>query len=212
MSRRRVQLTVRLEPDVVKAAKERAAHMKISLSAAVAEAAKESLLSSYRSERETEILKAVERNVFALRRLDQRVNFELRVLKEMLGLGMRSFFNHTPAVPEPEKSAALLSGKIRFAKYLDLLARNLHGGDSVLGDVPALDYVDANEAVAAPAEPAREGNGAATPMRIAASEETPIHPEGDAPRDNSNWGLFDQTYGTPQHSSTPTPSKRANHR
>jgi hypothetical protein len=208
MSERRIQLTVRVEAAVLKAAKERAGHMNTSVSAAIAEAAKESLLSSYRSERETEILKAVERNFHAVRRLDQQVNFELRVLKEMLGLGMRSFFNHTPAVPEPEKSAALLSGKIRFNKYLDLLARNLHGGDSVLRDVPALDYVDANEA---PAEPARKGEGAATPTCIAASEETPIHPKGDAPRDDSNWGLFDQTQGTPQHSSA-RPSNHANHR
>jgi len=211
MSGRRVQLTVRLESDVVKAAKERAAHMKMSLSAAVAEAAKESLISSYRSERETEILKAVERNFYAVRRLDQRVSFELRVLKEMLGLGMRSFFNHTPAVPEPEKSAALLSGKIRFAKYLDLLARNLHGGDSVLGDVPSLDYVDGNDVVPTPTEPPQKENTASTPMRITASEETLIHPKGEAPRDSSNWGLFDQTQGTPHHSST-APTKRAHHR
>jgi hypothetical protein len=211
MSGRRVQLTVRLEADVVKAAKERAGHMKMSLSAAVAEAAKESLISSYRSERETEIIKAVERNFYAVRRLDQRVSFELRVLKEMLGLGMRSFFNHTPAVPDPEKSAALLSGKIRFAKYLDLLARNLHGGDSVLGDVPPLDYVDGNDVAPTPTEPARKENATAMPMRIVVGEETLIHPKDDAPRDNSNWGLFDQTQGTPHHSST-APTKRAHHR
>jgi hypothetical protein len=135
MSARKVQLTVRVEAEVVRAAKERAGHMKMSVSAAIAEAAKESLLSSYRSERETEILKAVERNFQALRGFERRVEFELRVMKEMLGLGMRSFFNHTPAVPEPDKSAALLSGKIRFGRYLDLLARNLHAGGPRAGQV-----------------------------------------------------------------------------
>jgi hypothetical protein len=140
------------------------------------------------------------------------VSFELRVLKEMLGLGMRSFFNHTPAVPEPEKSAALLSGKLRFAKYLDLLARNLHGGDSVLGDVPRLDYVDGNDVAPTPAEPARKENATtSTPMRIAANEENLIPPKGEAPQDGSNWGLFDQTQGTPHHSSI-APPKRAHHR
>jgi hypothetical protein len=136
MSSHRVQVTVFLEPQVHRAAKHRAGEMKLSLSATVAEAAKESLLSSYRSERETEILKATERNLYALRRLDHRMRIELQVLKELIGLGMRSFFNHIPPVPESGKTAALLSGKQRFQRYLDLVAANLRGGDSILADVP----------------------------------------------------------------------------
>jgi hypothetical protein len=59
--------------------------MKVSLSAAIAEAAKESLLSSYRSEREQEILKAVERNFHALRRLDQRLAWSFRCSRRWSG-------------------------------------------------------------------------------------------------------------------------------
>jgi hypothetical protein len=136
MSGHRIQITVFLEPQVHRAAKQRAGEIKLSLSATVAEAAKESLLSSYRSERETEILKATERNLYALRRLDQRMRIEVQVLKELIGLGMRSFFNHIPPVPESGKTAALLSGKQRFQRYLDLVAANLRGGDSILADVP----------------------------------------------------------------------------
>ena len=132
----RVQVTVFLEAQVHQAAKKRAGDMKLSLSATIAEAAKESLLSSYRSERELELLKAAERNFYALKRMEQRVRLELAVLKELVGLGMRSFFNHTPPVPEPNKGAALLSGKQRFGRYLDLVATNLRGGQSILGDVP----------------------------------------------------------------------------
>jgi hypothetical protein len=142
MSGHRVQVTVFLEPQVHWAAKQRAGEMKLSLSATVAEAAKESLLSSYRSERETEILKATERNLYALRRLAQRMRIELQVLKELIGLGMRSFFNHIPPVPESGKTAALLSGKQRFQRYLDLVAANLRGGDSILADVPLPEPVD----------------------------------------------------------------------
>jgi len=130
-----VQVTVRLEPRVVQAAKQRAGEMKVSLSAALAEAAKESLLSSYRSEREQEILKAVDRNFHALRRLEQQLGLDFQVLKEMIGLGMRSFLNHTTAIPDSLKSAALLSGKQRFHRYLDMLARNLRTGESILSDV-----------------------------------------------------------------------------
>jgi hypothetical protein len=143
MSGHRVQVTVFLEPQVHQAAKQRAKDMKLSLSATVAEAAKESLLSSYRSEREKEILKAAERNFYAVRRLEQRMRIELQVLKELIGLGMRSFFNHTPPIPDTGKAAALLSGKQRFQRYLDLVASNLRGGDSVLADVPLPELMEA---------------------------------------------------------------------
>jgi hypothetical protein len=137
MNENRVQVTVRLEPRVLQAAKQLAAEMKVSLSAALAEAAKESLLSSYRSEREQEILKAVDRNFHALRKLEQQLGLDIQVLKEMIGLGMRSFLNHTTAIPDSLKSAALLSGKQRFHRYLDMLARNLRTGESILSDVPS---------------------------------------------------------------------------
>jgi hypothetical protein len=134
----RVQVTVRLEPRVLQAAKQRASELKVSLSAALAEAAKESLLSSYRSEREQEILKAADRNFHALRRLEQQLRVDIQVLKEMVGLGMRSFFNHTTAIPDTLKTAALLSGKQRFHRFLDLLARNLRTGESILSDIPSV--------------------------------------------------------------------------
>ena len=142
MTGHRIQVSVFLEPEVHKAAKQRAGEMKLSLSATVAEAAKESLLSSYRSERENQILKAEERNFYAVRRLEQRLRIDLQVVKELIGMGMRSFFNHTPPVPDNGKTAALVSGKQRFQRYLDLVASNLRGGDSVLGDVPLPEPAD----------------------------------------------------------------------
>jgi post-segregation antitoxin (ccd killing protein) len=138
--KRSVQVTIYLDAQLLQAAKERSATMQVSLSAAIVEALKESLLSTYRSEREQEILKAVERNFHALRRLDQRLAVELAVLKEMAGLGMRSFFNHTTPIPEATKAAAILSGKQRFHGYLDTLAKNLRKGESVLSDVPLPEF------------------------------------------------------------------------
>ena len=120
MKGNRVQVTVRLEPRVFQAAKQRASEMKVSLSAALAEAAKESLLSSYRSEREQEILKAADRNFHALRRLEQQLRLDIQVLKEMVGLGMRSFFNHTTAVPDAlrrRRFSAASNGSIAFWTY-----------------------------------------------------------------------------------------------
>ena len=136
MSGHRIQVTVFLAPEVHRAAKQRAEAMKLSLSATVADAAKESLLSSYRSDREKEILAAAERNFFAVRRLEQRMRTELLVLKELIGTGMQSFFNHIPAVAESGKTAALVSGKQRFLRYLDHVASHLRAGESILGQVP----------------------------------------------------------------------------
>lgn len=155
MKGHRVQLTVRLEPQVMQAAKQRSGEMKVSLSATVAEAAKESLLSSYRSEREQEILKAVDRNFHALRRLERQLRLEIAVLKEMIGVGMRSFFNHTTPIPEATKNAALRSGKERFHRYLDLLAANLRSGESILKDLPLPDLGEQN----VPAPPDTAGRG-----------------------------------------------------
>ena len=136
MSERKTQISVFLEQQVLLAARQRAKEMKLSMSAVVADAAKESLLSAYRSEREQEILKAVERNFHALRRMDQRLALEIQILKEMVGLGMRSFFNHTTPIPDATKTAAILSGKQRFHGYLDMLAKNLRKGESILSDLP----------------------------------------------------------------------------
>jgi post-segregation antitoxin (ccd killing protein) len=138
--KRLVQVTIYLDAQLLQAARERSANMQVSLSAAIVEALKESLLSTYRSEREQEILKAVERNFHALRRLDQRLAVELAVLKEMAGLGMRSFFNHTTPIPEATKAAAILSGKQRFHGYLDTLAKNLRKGESILSDIPLPEF------------------------------------------------------------------------
>jgi hypothetical protein len=193
MTRHRVQVSVFLEPEVHKAAKQRAGEMKLSLSATVAEAAKESLLSSYRSERENQILKAEERNFFAVRRLEQRLRIDLQVVKELIGLGMRSFFNHTPPVPDNGKTAALVSGRQRFQRYLDLVASNLRGGDSVLGDVPLPEPID----VATQSEPENdkplESNSPAPKPNRSSKHETSGQP-GNAsnsishpkPRDHAN--------------------------
>lgn len=185
----RVQLTVRLEQQVMQAARQRSSEMKVSLSAAVGEAAKESLLSSYRSERELEILKAVDRNFHALRRFERQVRLEMAVLKEMIGVGMRSFFNHTTPIPEPTKNAALRSGKERFGRYLDVLATNLRSGESILKDLPLPESAEQNTPVVSKARgEAAEGTTSSSAQVQTAAEErnskalpTPVGAGGHPP-------------------------------
>src|SRR5580658_9815692 len=67
----------------------------------------------------------------------------------MVGLGMRSFFNHTTPIPDATKTAAILSGKQRFHGYLDMLAKNLRKGESILSDVPLPEFDATSEPKAA---------------------------------------------------------------
>jgi hypothetical protein len=195
VSERKTQLSVFLEQQVLLAARQRANETKLSMSAVVAEAAKESLLSAYRSEREQEILKAVERNFHALRRLDQRLALEIQILKEMVGLGMRSFFNHTTPIPDATKAAAILSGKQRFHGYLDMLAKNLRKGESILSDLPLPELEPPKEStpqqpkenVVEEVAPTNQAHGAANAKERASKQTTPAN----APNGARDWALFE---------------------
>jgi hypothetical protein len=199
--RRLAQVTIYLEPQLLQAAKERSTKMQLSLSAAIVDALKESLLLTYRSEREQEILKAVERNFHALRRVDQRLALELAVLKEMVGLGMRSFFNHTTPIPDATKAAAILSGKQRFHGYLDILAKNLRRGESILSDLPLPEFDAPSESKTPQPEVVAPGNAdpkgpietlARGPIFARSSDPTRTQPAtANEQKGQRNWGLFE---------------------
>jgi len=72
-----------------------------------------------------------------IQRIDRRRSFDQQVLKEMVGLMVQSFFNHTPGIPDKDKKAALHSGKARFNRFLDTLATHLRSGQSIMNDLPA---------------------------------------------------------------------------
>jgi hypothetical protein len=121
-------------------------------------------MASGRHESEAKILQAVERVFHLIQRIDRRRGFDNQVLKEMLGLTVLSFFNHTPAVPSADKKAALLDGKARFNRFLDALAANLRGGKSILADLPI------------PEDDSSTDNGAAQQNQVVAPM---IHQIGD---------------------------------
>jgi len=106
-------VTIYLDAQLLQAARERSASMQVSLSAAIVEALRESLLSTYRSEREQEILKAVERNFHALRRLDQRLAVETRGAERDGRVGNAILLqpHHTDSGggPRPRRSSAASS-------------------------------------------------------------------------------------------------------
>jgi len=179
----KIKLSIRLVRSAYDAAKARSASTGSAISVIVAEAATQTLLATYRSDREAEILKAVERVFFKLQKLEKRQNLDLLVLKEMVGLGIRAYFNHTPEVPEHERSASLLSGKARFHRYLDTLAGNLRQNRSILGEVPDLLASPGERNDSAPAESVKPGDPGSTPQQNLDSP-----PNGNAAGGNASGG------------------------
>jgi hypothetical protein len=136
MAEHKTRFTVWMDPEVLRAAKARALQDGITVSEVLAAAAKRDLIDANRQNTDAQILQAVERVFNLIQRIDRRRVYDQQVLKEMLGLLVRSFFNHTPAVPAKDREGAIFSGKARFNRFLDMLAANLRSGESVLNDLP----------------------------------------------------------------------------
>jgi hypothetical protein len=139
-----------MDEDVLKAARVRAGESGVTPSRVIADAARTILIDNPQNA-EARVLVAVERVFALIQRIDRRRSFDQQVLKEMVGLMVQSFFNHTPAIPEKEKKAALHSGKARFNRFLDTLATHLRSGQSIMNDLPAVgDSTLPDSAVSAP--------------------------------------------------------------
>jgi hypothetical protein len=136
MAEHKTRFTVWMNPEVLRTAKARALQDGVTVSEVLAAAAKRDLIDTNRQNTDAQILQAVERVFNLIQRIDRRRVYDQQVLKEMLGLLIRSFFNHTPAVPSKDREAAIFSGKVRFNRFLDMLAANLRSGESVLNDLP----------------------------------------------------------------------------
>lgn len=160
----KIKFSIRLGRPAYNAAKTRAAAEGKAFTLVVADAATETLLGTYRSDREAEILRAVERVFFKLQKMEKHQHLDLLVLKEMLGLGVRACFNHTPEILESQHSAALLSGKARYRHYLDTLARNVRQNKSILGELAALSALQDQADVSSPEASASSVTEPATPQ------------------------------------------------
>src|ERR1700683_4894617 len=123
MAEHKTRFTVWMAPEVLRAAKARAVQDGSTVSEALAAAAKRDLIDASRQNTDAQILQAVERVFNLIQRIDRRRVYDQQVLKEMLGLLIRSFFNHTPATPAKDREAAIFSGKARFNRFLDKIGR-----------------------------------------------------------------------------------------
>jgi hypothetical protein len=184
----KVRFTLWMDEEVLKAAKVRAAEEGATPSRVIAAAARTMLIDNPQNA-EARVLRAVERVLALIQRIDRRRGYDQQVLKEMVGLMVQSFFNHTPAIPEKDKKAALHSGKARFIRFLDTLASNLRAGQSIMNDLPA------------PTEPAVPAFAASTPESGNAADRNPRPlktPEAELPPTAAEPDSGNSQPGTPK--------------
>ena len=66
--------------------------------------------------------------------LDDQLGRDLLLLREMLGIAVRLYLNHTPEIPESERDAAHRSGRQRFTQYARHVRNNAKEGASILDE------------------------------------------------------------------------------
>lgn len=130
----KVQMTVRLHPDVVRAARETSIRSGVPVSVVVAEAACQTLLPPPEESAEIKVRNVSNRLLSRMETLERALGRELVLTRELVAQFARAYFNHTPAVPDPERNAASLSGRLRFVRLVEQVNTNARQGVSILND------------------------------------------------------------------------------
>jgi len=133
-NRHKVQMTVRLKPEIYLAAKEAERRRGVPVSVIVADAASEVLLPAPEESAETKLQNLSNRLLSRVETLERSLGRELFINKELLGQFIRAYFNHTPSIPDTERTAASLSGRLRFVRLLEQVNVNVRQGVSILND------------------------------------------------------------------------------
>lgn len=134
----KVQVTVRVRPEVYQRAKDMARRTRIPVAVIIADAAAETLLPPLESA-ETKVETLSKRLLARLEALERALGKEVFIAKEFLAQFARAYFNHTPIIPEPERPAASINGRSRFIRLVEQVKLNANDGTSILDDAEATD-------------------------------------------------------------------------
>ncbi len=137
--KKKAQVSVYLDPDVMRSLSVYAARREQSMSL-IAEAAIASFLSPDADERrEAAIAKRLDQQDRRLGRLERDVSIGV----ETLALFIRFWLNTTPPLPEPAGRAARAQGGARYDNFIATLGRRLNEGPKLRQEIPE-DSVDRN--------------------------------------------------------------------
>ncbi|MFH1159253.1 MAG: hypothetical protein V1721_10315 [Pseudomonadota bacterium] len=123
---RRVQKTIRFDPDVWEALE---AHMKRqrvdNISIAVSDAVKYSLFPEHRSDREADLVKLYHQLSFSLAEHRKKTARDMTFLQEMLFQYIHHYFMHTHQIPAAEQGAAEAQANVRLDAFMEQLVAKL---------------------------------------------------------------------------------------
>ena len=98
------------------------------------DAVREVLLPSQPKDPSAALRKRLDQLGYQLKRHDEDVMGAVALLKEMLGLFVRVYLNHTPEVEQTDRGRASASGRKRFERFVSMLAESLETGRSILDE------------------------------------------------------------------------------
>ncbi len=136
-----------IDPDVFEALERHCrAHPSRSRSAVITQALRQLLSPDHQEERERVLTANLDKLYWHQHNQAGHVRQELRAIKEMVALLARTFYNHTPEIPEGQRQAAAISGEKRFNQFLEALAAQIEPGQSALEGMPEPAVVTADDA------------------------------------------------------------------
>ncbi len=122
------RVTGNLDEDVAKALKQYCEKTGKSKSLIVNDSLRASLLMP---QTQSDLRKEMAHVLAAIRKHDEATQEGFGLIRELLGLFVRLYLNHTPAVREADRADAAASGKRRFDHYVFKLNEALDSGRSI---------------------------------------------------------------------------------
>ncbi len=138
----RTRLNIFIEPDHAKRLDQLAVNKGVSKSAVIAAALATFLSPDAADQREAATGKRLDR----LSRQFDRLERDQNILIETVSLYVRYFLTVSVAVPESQQDAVRAQGRVRYAQFVEQLARNLQRGRSLVREV----HVEASPETATP--------------------------------------------------------------
>ncbi len=127
----RARLNIFIEPDHAKRLDDFAALRGVSKSAVIAAALASFLVPDSEDRREAVIAKRLDR----LSRQFDRLERDQSILIETLALYVRYFLTVSLPIPEGQQEAARAQGRVRYAQFVEQLARHVQRGRSLVREV-----------------------------------------------------------------------------
>lgn len=125
------RLNIYFERDLARALNKFAAQQRLKKSAVVEAAVREYFAPDRADMREAALSKRIDRLSHQLEKIEQ----DLTILTEATAIYIRYYLSVVSPIPDVHQDAARAQGKLRFAQFIEQLARHLQRGNSLARDL-----------------------------------------------------------------------------